>query len=209
MKENSILGWSLINGLGLGIAFVISLQVGMILEHGFNSEMYWKFVPPKRTLGTFLDLFLGALSLGLVVGLFQALVLKSKGIKTKKWVIITALGFGILGIINLPIYLIDMIGKFEGPIEPIMVTVLGSTLAGIIQYRFLKKRNNLKIKWLFLLILGLILGTVFFGLFFTFFGEKLKISWPIEVFLNGFFVGTIGALLSGKTLFNALSRNKV
>ena len=208
MKKHFLLSWSLLNGLGLGIAFVVSLQLGMILEYGFNSDMYWKFVPPKRNFWTFLDLFLGAISLGLVVGLFQSWVLRFSGISSKKWVLITILGFGILAIINLPIYMMDMIGKFEGPIEPIMITVLGSTLAGIVQFRFLRTRYYLKIKWLLLLILGLILGTVLFGIFITFFGEKLKISWPMEAFLNGFFVGTIGALLSGQILFKAVGQNK-
>lgn len=206
MKYNFLVSWTLINGLGLGIGFIIALQIGMFLEHGSNTEMYWQFIPPKRNFWTFLDLFIGPLSLGAVVGLFQSFLLKNRGIITRSWILITAMGFGILGLIDLPIFFMDMIGKFEGPIEPIMITFLGSTLAGIVQFRFLRKKVDTKLKWIFLLILGLFIGIVINGFLFSLFEEMRQISWSLEVFLNGFIVGAMGALFSGSYLFRTLQK---
>jgi len=43
MKNGVLLKWIFVNALGLGIGFVALLQVGMILEYGFDIEKYWKW----------------------------------------------------------------------------------------------------------------------------------------------------------------------
>ena len=202
MKKYSLVIWTLYNAIGLGIGFLLFLQLGMIIEYGLDTEMYWKLIPPENKFITYVGLLLSALLLGATVGFAQTLALISKEIRAMSWIMITALGYGLIVLIDWPLLFFDVLGRIPGPVEPFIVTVIGGIFAGIVQYFwFLKKGIKLK-KWLYLWIIGLIFSVVPTALFFTFIPIS---SWPLEVFINGFIIGGFASLVSGKALFNELS----
>ena len=164
--------------------------------------MYWQWIPPEQEFITYVDIFLGALLLGTTVGFAQSLVLKTKKIRAMSWIIATVIGFGLLVLINFPLLFLDVLGKIPGPVEPFIVTIVGSIFAGIVQYFWLLKKDIKVKKWLFLWVVGLLFSVVPTALFFT----AIEITiWPLEVFINGFIVGGFASLVSGKALFNKLS----
>ena len=97
-------------------------------------------------------------------------------------------------------------GNIPGPVEPIIFTVGGGSLAGICQYISMRSQGIFAGKWLALWIVGLIVGLVPTALFFFLVEGLLDIAvnWPVQLFLSGFIVAGVAALMSGKALFNAL-----
>lgn len=204
MKKNELVKWSLANALGLGIGFLVYLQISMIMEHGFDTTKYWKWVPPQQNFITYFGILISALIGGAILGYAQSLVLKTKGIKTVSWILATVIGFGLLVLIDWPLLYTGDLGKIPGPVEPLIFTVGGCFLAGLIQYFLLKKQSIFAGKWLLMLIIGLLVSTLSTGLFFAFIGDPIGISWPIEVFFSGFIIAGVASLISGKFLFSVL-----
>ena len=205
MKKNELLKWVFTNALGLGIGFVALLQVGMVLEYGFDTDRYWKWGQPwDFSVSAYIFDLISLIVLGAIVGLAQTFVLKSHNVKAVPWILATVIGFGLVVIITWPLLYIEM-GNIPGPVEPIIITIGGSSFAGVVQYFLLRKRGIIASKWLLLWIVGLILSLVPVALFFEFIGGPIGLSWPLEVFINGFLVGGVAAWISGKALFKVLS----
>ena len=204
MKTNELIKWTFTNALGLGIGFLVYLQLPMIMEHGFDTNKYWQWVPPQQNLAAYFGILISALIGGAILGYAQSLVLKTKGIKPVSWILATVIGFGLLVLIDWPLLYTGDLGKIPGPVEPLIFTVGGCFLAGLIQYFLLKKQNIIARKWLLMWVLGLLVSTVSTGLFFTFIGDPMGISWPLEAFFSGFIIAGVASLISGKSLFLAL-----
>ena len=205
MKKYELLKWAFVNAVGLGIGFLVYLQFSMIIEHGFDTDKYWQWVPPKQDFTTYFGILISALIGGAIFGYSQSLVLKIRGIKPVSWILATVIGFGLLVLIDWPLLYTGILGNIPGPVEPLIFTVGGCFLAGLIQYFLLKKQNIIAGKWLLMWILGLIVSIICTGLFFTFVGDPMGISWPLEVFFSGFIIAGVASLISGKFLFSALT----
>ena len=204
MKKNELIKWTFVNAFGLGIGFLVYLQLAMIIEHGFDTNKYWKWVPPQQNFTTYFGILISALVGGAILGYAQSLVLRTKGVKSASWILATVIGFGLLILIDWPLLYTGDLGKIPGPVEPLIFTVGGCFLAGLIQYFLLKRQNIIAGKWQLMWILGLIVGIVLAGLFFTFIGDPLEISWPLETFFSGFIIAGVASLISGKSLFFTL-----
>ena len=166
MKKKELLKWIFANALGLGIGFVIMLQVKMILRYGFDTDRYWQFGQPYDfSVLAYIIQLISLLVLGAIVGLAQSFVIKYHNVNAARWILAAVIGFGLLVIIDWPLLYME-VGNIPGPFEPIVVTVGGGSFAGIIQYFLLRKRGIIANKWLLLWIVGLIVSLVPTMLFF-------------------------------------------
>lgn len=108
--------------------------------------------------------------------------------------------------IQWPLMALGVWGVIPGPVEPIIVTVGGASLAGIFQYLMLRRHGIHASKWLILWIVGLVASLVPMAILFMSLDKlNMSISWPTEVFVMGFIVAGVAALISGKSLFATLS----
>jgi hypothetical protein len=86
------------------------------------------------------------------------------------------------------------------------LTLGGGSLAGILQYLALRRQGTHAPQWLALWMVGLVVSLVPTALLFMALGPLgLTLSWPMEVFLSGFVVAGVAALISGRALFTAIS----
>lgn len=209
MKEKSLLRWIAANAFGLGFAFVAVLQTGMLFDFGFDWSMHWNWIEKPATQDTteYISALGAMLVGGAILGLAQALVLRSRSIPVIRWILATVAGFGIVAVaIDWPLMALGYLGAIPGPVEPIIVTVGGGSFAGIVQYLALSRQGIRAHKWLLLWIGGLVAGVVPTALLMISL-ETLGLapSWPLEVFLNGLIVAGVAAWVSGRALFAALS----
>lgn len=197
--------WSAANAVGLGVTFLVYLQVGMMLKHGLDFERYW--VPAEQPVGTdfLVKLMVALLVAGAVFGAAQALVLRSSGVRAGLWILATALGFLFLIGIYWPLVVARVLGAIPGPVEPILFTVGGCTLAGICQFVALRRQGVFAGRWLGLWIVGLFAGLIVMSLFFMSL-EAAELIWQLQVFFLGFGIAGVAALISARELFAALSR---
>ena len=209
MRKHEWLVWISTNALGLGLGFVAILQTGMLIEFGFNWEMHWDWVEEavSRDASPYVATFVSFLVGGAILGLAQALVVRSRDVAVIGWIVATVTGFGVLAVIvEWPLIALDLLGIIPGPVEPIIATVGGGTIAGIFQYLMLRRQGINASKWLILWAVGLVASLVPMVILFVALDElKISINWPTEVFVNGFIVGGVAALVSGRALFAALS----
>jgi len=180
----------------------------MTLKYGFNTEKYWEFgLPWDFSIWEYIRRLISSFVFGSFVGFAQSGLVKSinVGIKRSSWIVVTAIGFCLLTVtVDWPLLYLEF-GNLPGPLDPIIVTVGGGIYAGVAQYFFLNRKDILARKWLLLWIVGLVLSLIPTALFFTFIGDHLKLSWPMEVFINGFLVAGVASWISGKAFFSALS----
>lgn len=207
MKKNELLKWTFANAFGLGIGFVVSLQALMVLQYGFDTEMYWKWIPPEQNLSTYFGYLISFLVCGAIFGWAQSLVVKIRGIKPVSWILTTVIGFGLVVLIDWPLLYIGELGKIPGPVEPIILTVGGGIFAGTLQYFLLRRLNILAKKWFLLWIVGLVVSILATALFFAI-GDPIGFSWPLETFFSGFIIAGVASLISGKALFSELSKER-
>ncbi len=204
MKEKSLVKWILANALGLGVGFVALLQTFNLMEYGLDTWMHWHPGPPGQDayVSTLVSLLVG----GAILGSAQALVLRFSLARIVPWIVATAAGFGFLVILVWPLLAAEIWGRIPGPAEPIILTIGGGSLAGILQYLMLRRQGTHAPKWLILWILGLVASLVPMALLFmSLEGLGLSLSWPMELFLSGFMVAGVAAWISGKALFAAIS----
>jgi len=206
MKKNELLKWTFANAFGLGIGFVVSLQTLMFIQYGFDFEKYWQFVPPKQDLLNYFAYLVSALVGGAVLGFAQSMVVKSRGIKPVSWFLATVIGFGLIVLIDWPLLYTGDLGIIPGPVEPLIFTIGGGIFAGVLQYFLLRRLGFNAKKWFLMWIVGLVVSILPTGLFFTFIGDPIGLSWPLEVFFSGFIIVGVAALISGKALFSVLSQ---
>ena len=210
MKKEPLLKWTLANALGLGVGFVASQQTIMLFQYGLDFERHWQFgQQPDRTLSTYAGILVGAIVLGLILGSAQALVLRSRLLRVGPWILATTAGFGLVVAVILPLLAADFWGRIPGPVEPIVITVGGGSLAGVLQYLALRRQGIVASKWLTLWIGGLVASFVPMALvFMSLEGLGLSLSWPMEVFVMGFIVAGVAAWISGRALFAATLRHE-
>ena len=211
MKKNDLLVWTSANAFGLGIGFVASLQMIFLIDFGFDWEMHWNWVEGRRTVDnsdwSFVSVLIGPLLGMAIFGSMQALAVRSQNVRLLQWTLATVAGFGVLVVaIQWPLMAFGQWGDIPGPVEPIIVTVGGASLAGIFQYLMLRRHGIHASKWLILWIVGLVASLVPMAILFMSLDKlKMSISWPTEVFVMGFIVAGVAALISGKSLFATLS----
>jgi hypothetical protein len=209
MRKYDLLAWTSANALGLGLGFVAILQTGMLIEFGANWDMHWDWVeePVSRDASPYLATLISFLVGGVILGSVQALVIRSRNVAEIGWVVATVIGFSVLAVIvEWPLIALDLLGIMPGPFEPIIATVGGGTIAGIFQYLFLRRQGISASRWLSLWVIGLVTSLVPMVILFVVLDKlNISINWPTEVFINGFIVGGVAALFSGRALFAALA----
>ena len=209
MKKHELLVWTSACALGLGVGFVVMAQMKMLIEFGFNWEMHWNWIEKPVDQGAleYVSQLMGVLVIGTIFGSAQALAVRSRNVRVFRWILATIAGFGIVVVaIVWPLIALGVMGNIPGPVEPIIFTIGGGSLAGICQYVLMRSQGIFAGKWLALWIAGLIVGLVATALFFSLAEGPLDIAlnWPAEIFVSGFIVAGVAALISGKALFNSL-----
>ena len=202
--EKSLLKWIAANALGLGVGFIAYVQTFNLMEYGLDTWMHWRSGPPGQD--AYASILVALLVGGAILGSAQALILRSRSARIVPWIVATAAGFGFLVILVWPLLAAEIFGRIPGPAEPIIVTVGGGSLAGVLQHLALRRQGIHAPKWLVRWILGLVASLVPTALLFiSLEGLRVSLSWPMEVFLSGFMVAGVAAWISGKALFAALS----
>ena len=104
-----------------------------------------------------------------------------------------------------PLMAVGVWGRMPGPVEPIVGIVGSCSVAGILQYRLLRRHGVVATKWLVLWVCGLVASLVpTTVMFISLESLKLALSWPVEIFLSGAPVAGVAALISGGALFAAI-----
>lgn len=207
MKDQPLIKWILANAAGLGIGFVAMLQTGNFLEHGFDFEKHWQAEPISypAPLSLYFTVLVGYLVLGTIFGFAQTLVLRSHSVSVSGWVLATSAGYGLMAVLLWPLIAIEVLGNIPGPVEPIMTTVGGGSLVGVVQYLTLRRRGIVASRWLVLWILGLVVSLVPTTLFFmSLEGVEIIQSQIFQIFFMGIVTAGVAALISGKSLLRAL-----
>ena len=206
MKNGRLGTWILVNFFAFGIATVATLQVAMFVEYGFDFDKHWAFLPPGKSVGAYAARVVGPLVGGLILGSAQAFVLRPRLRQVASWILATAAGFGVVGLMLWPFMAANIWGRIPGPVEPIVGTVGSCSVAGVFQHLVLRRRRAVSSKWLALWVVGLVASLIPTTLtFFLLEGPlRLSLAMPVEVFLSGFMVAGVAAAISGKTLLNAL-----
>lgn len=207
MKTVFRLKWTAANALGLGVAFVAYLQIGMLAKYGLDFERYWQWQEQavEDSLVSYAGILVELVVAGAILGASQALVLRSHRLRVISWVLATALGFALLAAVFWPLMAAGVLGIIPGPVEPILFTVGGCILAGICQYLVLRRQGIAASRWLLLWVVGVIGGLALTAAFFmSIEGLGFSLGWLLDVFFSGFWVAGVAALVSGSTLFSAL-----
>lgn len=205
MKQELPVKWISAQALGLGVGFVVALQIGMFIQFGFKTELHWKDVPPEGSL-----LFAAAelailLVAGAALGASQASILRSRSLRAVPWILSTTAGFGLVVAVEWPLIAANLWGRLPGPVEPIIILVGGGSSAGILQYLVLRRQGVHAPRWAVLWIAGLVASLVPTALLFVSLeGLGVSLSWPTQTFLSGFMIIGVAAWISGKALFAAL-----
>jgi hypothetical protein len=180
----------------------------MLVEFGLDFERHWQWqeqaveVSPVFYATTLVALLVA----GVIYGASQAAALRSHGVRVIPWILATAVGFVLLVAVFGPLAAAGVLGIIPGPVEPILFTVVGGSLAGVCQYQALRRQGIAVSGWLVRWIVGVIGGLVLTAAFFmSVEGAGIALGWLLEVFFSGFWVAGVAALVSGRTLFSALS----
>lgn len=203
MQRVFLAKWTAVNALGMAAGFLAVLQTGFLIQFGLNTELHWT----PRGLGQGVSIyarFAGLLLGGAILGSAQAFALRRWLRRVIPWIVLTAAGFGLVVAGMWPLWSMGLWGRIPGPVEPIMITVGGGTLAGVFQYLFLRKLAVPAGKWLRRWIGGLVLSLAPTAAVFILLEAVLRVplSWPAGVALSGLLVGGIAALVSGRALLS-------
>jgi hypothetical protein len=207
MKTVFRVKWTAANALGLGVAFVAYLQIGMLARYGLDFERYWQWQEQAVGHSTvdYAGSFVELLVAGAIFGASQALVLRSHGLRVVPWIVATAVGFVLLAAVLWPLMANGVLGLIPGPVEPILFTVGGCILAGLCQYLVLRRQGVAAFRWLLLWVVGVVGGLALTAAFFmSIEGLGVSLGWLLDVFFSGFWVAGVAALVSGSTLFSGL-----
>jgi hypothetical protein len=144
------------------------------------------------------------------LGASQSFVTRLYGVPVVPWIVATAAGFFSVSLVIIPLLSAGIWGKIPGPVEPIIITVGGSGMAGIFQYIVLRQNQIRAGKCLGVWIGSLLLGLVPTAMIFMMLEGPLGVAfyWPVEVALSGLLIGGFGALFSGQIFLNTLSRRQ-
>ncbi len=204
--HKSYLVWIAATSLGLCVGFLAALQVIMLIAF---RQLIW-VGDILSGMDGYLAAFVGLLVLGTILGATQSVVTRSYDVPVIPWILATAAGFAAMSLVIIPLLHIGVWGNIPGPVEPLVITVGGCSVAGVFQYVVLRRNQIRAAKWLFVWVVSLILGIVPTAVIFMTLQGPLGISlnWPAEVALTGFLIGSFGALFSGQTFLNTLSKRQ-
>lgn len=168
--------WAAVTSVGLGVAFV-SFIPGMLVMDLFlptgltnmgSSAMPEALDPAalpawldQETYRSWYRMHLGyhivaLAAFGGIVGWAQSRLLHGY-LPTSHWVGATALGF--VSILSFEIVERHVVvGPHAGPIEPLMISIGGSAIAGLAQWWVLRRRGVLASRWLAFWVLGVMVG---------------------------------------------------
>ena len=207
-KNTPLHKWITANALGLGVGFLGILQTGMLIDFGFDWERHWTWVEAAKTpeVKEYLSGVLSMLVGGALLGAAQALILRSRSVPSLPWIAAAVIGFGATEVVvDWPLIALELLGNIPGPVEPIIITVGGSSFAGVLQFLMLRGRGIRAPRWLALWVVGLMVGLVPTALLMVSLETlAITLSWPLEVFLNGAVIAGVAAWISGGALFSAL-----
>jgi len=200
--QKSYFAWIAATSLGLCVGFLAALQILMLINY---RQLIW-----VGGIVSGLDAYLGQLVallvMGAILGSAQSFVTRSYSVPIMPWILATAAGFATMSAVIIPLIYIGVWGNIPGPIEPLIITVGGCSVAGVFQYKVLKRNQIRAAKWLGIWVVSLILGVIPSSVIFMTLQGPLGISmnWPTEVALTGFLIGGFGALFSGQTFLKTL-----
>lgn len=229
--------WAAVTSVGFGLAF-LSFIPGMLVMDLFlppgltnmgSSSMPEALDPEAlpawldlQTYRSWYRMHLGyhvvALAVfGSIVGWVQSRVLR-ENVPTLHWVGATALGF----VAILCFEIVErhvVVGPHAGPIEPLMISIGGSTIAGLAQWLVLRRRGVLASRWLMFWIVGVVVGvgvavatiigleTATRGLF-----DQTPTSvvaqavvWGTMLLLLGLVTGAVAGAISARALSSSLA----
>ena len=204
--HKSYFTWIAATSLGACVGFLASLQVVTLIGFG---KLTWV---PELLSGATGDLaiFVALPVYGTILGASQSVVTRLYGAPVVPWIVATAAGFFSVSLVIIPLLSAGIWGNIPGPVEPIIITVGGCSMAGIFQYIVLRQNQIRAGKWLGVWIGSLLLGLVPTAVIFMTLEDTLGIAlnWPVQVALSGLLMGGFGALFSGQTFLNTLSRRQ-
>lgn len=170
--------WAAVTSVGYGLAF-LSFIPGMLVMDFFlppgltnmgSSSMPEALDPEAlpawldlQTYRSWYRLHLGyhvvaLAAFGCIVGWVQSRLLREY-VPTLHWVGATAIGFvAILCFESVERHVV--VGPHAGPVEPLMISIGGSTIAGLAQWWVLRRRGVLASRWLMFWIVGVVVGVV-------------------------------------------------
>jgi hypothetical protein len=168
--------WAAVTSLGFGLAF-LSFIPGMLVMDIFlppgltnmGSSAMPEALDPEA-LPAWLDLetyrswyrmhlgyHIAALAIfGGIVGCLQSRLLRQH-VPALHWVVATAVGF----VLVLSFETVErhvVVGPHGGPFEPLMISVGGSTIAGLAQWSVLRQRGVVASRWLAFWVVGVVVG---------------------------------------------------
>lgn len=174
----TIRSWAAMTSLGLGLAF-LSFIPGMLVMDLFlppgltnmGSSAMPESLDPEA-LPAWLDVktyrswyqmhlayhVVALAAFGCIVGWFQSRRLR-RYVPTLHWVGATAMGF----VTILCFEIVErhiVIGPHGGSVEPLMISIGGSTIAGLAQWFVLRRRGVRASRWLAFWVVGVVVGVV-------------------------------------------------
>jgi len=207
--NKSYFKWVVATSLGLCVAFPTAMQVLRLIKHHQVSWVGDWVVEDAVVHGNvYLAQFFSLLVMGTILGASQSVVTRSYDVPVIPWILTTAAGFAALSAVIFPLLHIGVWGNIPGPVEPLVITLGGCSLAGVFQYMELRRNQTRAAKWLGVWVVSLILGIVPTAVIFMTLEGPLGISinWPAQVALSGLLIGGFGALFSGQTFLKTLSQ---
>src|SRR5688572_23669228 len=107
--------------------------MGFLLQFGFNFEAHW--TPSGLGQGVWIGYrFIGLLLGGALFATIQALVLGPRFPRVIPWIIAGALGYGLVAVVMWPFWAAGLWGSIPGPVEPLLITIGGGSLMGLLQW---------------------------------------------------------------------------
>ncbi len=226
--------WTVANSIGFALAF-LSFIPGILIADEFMPPGFRAALPESidpNALPTWLDqqtydswylrnltFHMMALPLfGLIVGGLQGRVLAPYLRTLVPWVSVTALAFVSLLFFEL-VERHVVTGPHAGPIEPIIISLGGSSLAGILQWYVLRREGIGATRWLSVWVLGSVLGiacgavasimamTLTQPLVDLLFDGTVAemVAWSRDMLVLGAVFGGVVGAASGSTLLKAVS----
>jgi hypothetical protein len=136
-------------------------------------------------------------------------------VPAQSWVVATAVGFAaILCVEAIERHIV--VGPHAGPIEPLMISVGGSSLAGLAQWIVLRQRGVNASRWLASWIIGVVVGVcaavgVIMGLEAVLVKGPLTgvvaqaVAWGCMLLLLGLVTGAVAGAISARALNSSLA----
>ena len=237
MLKDTTRGWVAATCLGFAVAFLSFIPIGAIMQlfapdaiAGITPQMLpehldpaslpsWLDRPTYETLYRFtlLQHVIMYSVFGLILGSIQGYSLRGLLPRAWPWVLATGLGFvSILVLESVERHIV--IGPHQGPLEPIIVALGGGSVAGFLQWLYLRRRGVNAWRWLLLWIVGLAVGIAAAALVLTLLGWLLeepvrqlfgpetaeRVGWWIFFGVYGAVVGAVAAWLSRRRILARL-----